>query len=172
MNKFSPQSWSPGNLNTYPSEQLVSYVIPHERSVEIVQYIIYKPTLNRNWCFLKVKNKYVNRFADFKIFNYWLKDRCYIGAGQDFSTAPCGLLWSSPAFFDSRMEADQSRSVGRSKALPNTGPELQTLVVHPSPTNIVQHVAATIPSTYNPCESSITTLDHGIPTNTSHICHS
>jgi len=35
---FFPSHRSLGNLNTYPSEQLVSYVIPRERTVEIVQY--------------------------------------------------------------------------------------------------------------------------------------
>lgn len=38
MNNFFPSHWSLGDLNTYPSEQLVSYVIPRERSVVIVQY--------------------------------------------------------------------------------------------------------------------------------------
>jgi len=38
VNNFFPSHRSLGNLNTYPSEQLVSYVIPRERSVVIVQY--------------------------------------------------------------------------------------------------------------------------------------
>jgi len=38
MNKFSPGHWSTVDVNIYPSEQLLSYVIPRERSVVIVQY--------------------------------------------------------------------------------------------------------------------------------------
>jgi hypothetical protein len=38
VNNFFPGHWLLGGLNTYHSEQLVSYVIPCERSVVIVQY--------------------------------------------------------------------------------------------------------------------------------------
>ena len=38
MNNFFPGHHSLGDLNIYPSEQLLSKVIPHEQSVIIVQY--------------------------------------------------------------------------------------------------------------------------------------